>query len=93
MSVWLIPPRAPAEGQRSPPWTGRVCGTHDQCRIRRHCLGVQIHQETFDDFPRLRPGRVLQLDIETVRLRIIAQLHGTSSRKFRLKKALLDTML
>src|SRR4051794_16800098 len=51
-------------------------------------VGVEINVETFDNLPRLRARRALQLDIEAVRLRIIMQLHGSSSRKLRSKNAL-----
>src|SRR3954454_46478 len=39
-------------------------------------VGVEINVETFDNLPRLRARRALQLDIEAVRLRIVMQLHG-----------------
>src|SRR5882757_7209524 len=51
-------------------------------------IGVEIDIEPFDNLPRLRARYALQLDIEAVRLRIIMQLHGSSSRKLRLRNAL-----
>src|SRR4051794_12646306 len=51
-------------------------------------IGIEIDIEPFDNLPRLRARRALQLDIEAVRLRIIMQLHGPSSRKLRSKNAL-----
>src|SRR5947209_8504273 len=51
-------------------------------------IGVEIDIETFDNLPRLRARRALQLNIETVGVGIIMQLHGPSSRKLRSKNAL-----
>src|SRR3954453_18416032 len=51
-------------------------------------IGIEIDIEPFDNLPRLRARRALQLDIEAVRLRIVVQLHGSSSRKLRSKNAL-----
>src|SRR5262249_44471309 len=46
-------------------------------------VGVEIHDEPRDNLPRFGPWGVLQLDIKTVRLRIVVQVHRSSSRKFR----------
>src|SRR6185295_3917386 len=51
-------------------------------------IGVEIDDQTLDDLAHLGPRRAVQLDIEAVRFRIIAKLHGCSSRKSRSKKAL-----
>src|SRR6266404_2696783 len=51
-------------------------------------IGVEVDVETFDNLPRLRARRALQLDIEAVCLRIVMQLHGSSSQKLRSKNAL-----
>src|SRR3954471_7002007 len=51
-------------------------------------IGVEIDDQTLDDLARLGARRAVQLDIEAVRFRIIAKLHGCSSRKSRSKKAL-----
>src|SRR4051812_19809842 len=49
---------------------------------------VEIDDEPFDDLSRLHARHVLELDVEAVRLRIVMQLHRSSSRKFRSKNAL-----
>src|SRR5436309_16036225 len=51
-------------------------------------LCIEIDVEPLDDLPRLGARRILQLDVETVRLRIVMQLHRSSSRKLRSKNAL-----
>src|SRR5215213_2330001 len=49
---------------------------------------IEVYHESLDDFTRLRARRVVQFDIEAVGLRVIVQLHGSSSRKLRSKNAL-----
>src|SRR5690606_33185235 len=49
---------------------------------------VEVHVEAIGDLARLGRGRGAQLDIEAVRLRIIMQLHRSSSRNPRSRKAL-----
>jgi hypothetical protein len=51
-------------------------------------FGVEIGVHPGRDLARFRAGLGTKLDIETVGLRIIMQLHHGSSRKFRSKKAL-----
>src|SRR3954463_11735914 len=46
---------------------------------------VQIDHQAIGYFAGFHAGRVFQLDIEAVRLRIIVKLHGWASRKLRSK--------
>src|SRR5262249_25633311 len=48
-------------------------------------VGVEIDDESRDNLARFGARHVLQLDIKAIRLRVIMQLHRSSSRKVRSK--------